>query len=280
VTLSRSRSSLDPAQRLDRRPELLQASDSSPVEEFACGSELIYTYSIDNLWMRDSMTEHMTVKRLLADLHAERVATWPAADLQVNIDQRAELVDRFDPSATAQVGDALAPFSFENARGGQIGLDDLVATGPAVLIFFRFAGCPACNVTLPYYRDFLAPGLEDLGVNLAAVSPQVPERLVEIVERHDLPFTVASDPGNTLGKRLGITFTTNEASQRYARAKGADLPAITGTGTWELPQPTALLLDRGRIVRWIEVTPDWMARTDAAPILEAAQRIVGVPSVA
>ena len=124
------------------------------------------------------MTEHVTVKGLLADLHAERVATWPAADLQVNIDQRAELVERFDASATAQVGDVLAPFSFENTRGGQIRLDDLVAIGPAVLIFFRFAGCPACNIALPYYRDFLAPGLEELGVGLAAVSPQVPERLV------------------------------------------------------------------------------------------------------
>jgi peroxiredoxin len=226
------------------------------------------------------MTTHVTVKELLADLHAERVATWPAADLQVNIDQRAELVDRFDPSATAQPGDVLAPYSFENTRGGQIRLDDLVATGPAVLVFFRFAGCPACNVALPYYRDHLAPGLEELGVNLAAVSPQVPERLVEIVERHDLPFTVASDTGNALGRRLGITFTTNDASRRYARAKGADLPAIVGTGTWELPQPTAVLLDRGRIVRWIEVTPDWMARTDAEPILAAVRELVGAASVA
>jgi peroxiredoxin len=221
-----------------------------------------------------------TLKGLLAELHAERVATWPAADLQVNIDQRAELVERFDPAATVQVGDALEPFALTSTRGGALELDDLVATGPAVLVFFRFAGCPACNVALPYYRDFLAPGLEELGVDLVAVSPQVPERLGEIVERHDLPFSVATDPGNALGRRLGITFTGNDASRQYARAKGADLPAIIGTGTWELPQPTVLLLDRGRVVRWIEVTPDWMARTDAEAILAAAREAVGAPAVA
>jgi peroxiredoxin len=186
-------------------------------------------------------------------------------------------VDAFDPSTTVQVGETLEPFALTSTRGGP--LDDLVALGPAVLVFFRFAGCPACNVALPHYRDALAPGLEELGVNLVAISPQVPERLAEIVQRHDLPFSVATDPGNALGRRLGITLTSNEASRQYARAKGADLPAIIGTGTWELPQPTVLLLDRGRVVRWLEVTPDWMARTEAGPILAAARELVGAPAV-
>ena len=47
-----------------------------------------------------------------------------------------------------------------------------------MLVFFRSAGCPACNIALPYYRDELAPGLAALGVRLIAVSPQVRERLV------------------------------------------------------------------------------------------------------
>jgi len=224
------------------------------------------------------MSDRVTLKGLLADLHAERVATWPPADLQVNIDQRAELVAAFDAGAIAQPGDVLEPYALESARGGRIELDELVADGPAVLVFFRFAGCPACNVALPYYRDHLAPGLEGIGVPLVAVSPQVPQGLAEIVERHELPFIVASDAGNTLGRRLGITFTSNEASQRYALAKGGNLPAIIGTGTWELPQPTVLVLDRGRVVRWIDVTPDWMARTEAAPVLEAAREATGAPA--
>jgi peroxiredoxin len=226
------------------------------------------------------MAEHATLKELLADLHAERVSTWRPADLQINIDQRAELVKGFDPGTVAQVGEALTPLALEDTRGGSRDLDDLVATGPAVLIFFRFAGCPACNIALPYYRDQLAPGLAEIGVELVAVSPQVPEQLVEIAERHELPFAVFSDRGNALGRLLGITFTANAASRRYARSKGADMPAIVGTGTWELPQPTVVLLDRGRIVRWIEVTPDWMARTDATPILEAARALVSAPSIA
>jgi peroxiredoxin len=224
------------------------------------------------------MSEPLSLKRLLGDLHAERAETWPASDLQVNVDQRAELVAAFDRTSTPQPGDVLEPFSLQDVRGGVLELDDLVADGPAVLVFFRFAGCPACNIALPYYRDHLAPALAGLGARLVAISPQVPERLVQIAERHALPYTVASDRDNALARALGITFVTNEASQRYARSKGADLAETLGTGSWELPMPTAIVVDRERVVRSIDVTPDWMARTDAAPILAAVRAITAAPA--
>jgi peroxiredoxin len=225
------------------------------------------------------MPQPVTLKRLLADLHAERVASWPAEDLQVNVDQRAQLVSELDPEALVQVGDVLDPYALLDVRGGEVSLDALVARGPAVLVFLRFAGCPACNVALPYYRDQLAPGLEEAGARLVAISPQVPERLVEIADRHTLPFTVASDRGNELARRLGISFVGNERSQAYARAKGADLPAIIGTGTWELPMASVLVIDERRVVRFVDVTPDWMARTDADPILQAVGELISTVTV-
>jgi peroxiredoxin len=214
-----------------------------------------------------------SLESLLAGLHAERVASMHPADLQVNIDQRAELVASFDPSTAVEPGDVLAPYSLLDVRGGELDLDTLVKLGPAVLIFFRYASCPACNIALAYYRDQLARPLDELGARLVAVSPQVPERLVEIADRLELPFAVASDPGNGLARRLGITFTTSQASQRLARAKGYDLGELVGTGTWELPMPTVLVLDQGLTVRFAAVTPDWMARTSAEPVLAAVRAI-------
>ena len=226
------------------------------------------------------MSEPITLEGLLGALHAERVETWPASDLQVNVDQRAELVAAFDRTSTPQPGDVLEPFTLLDVRGGDVALDDLVAHGPAVLVFFRFAGCPACNIALPYYRDHLVPALDELGARLVAISPQVPERLVEIADRHALPYTVASDRDNGLARALGITFVTNEASQRYARSKGTDLSETLGTGSWELPMPTVIVVDGERIVRFADVTPDWMARTDAEPILAAVRAIVPAQAAA
>ena len=209
-----------------------------------------------------------SLRQLLANLHAERLATWKPEDLQLNIEQRRILVDAADPARFIKVGDHVAPFSLAEVDGGTVVLEDLVSNGPAVLIFFRFAGCPACNIALPYYQRQLYPGLAALGIPLVAISPQVPERLVEIKRRHSLPFLVAADLQNELGRRFGILFTASEASQAAARAKGSFIGDVTGTGSWELPQPAVIVIDRDQIVRFAEVSPDWLVRTEAEPVLD------------
>jgi peroxiredoxin len=171
------------------------------------------------------------------------------------------------------------PFTVQEVDGAPLSLDDLLADGPAVLVFFRFAGCPACNIALPHYQQALAPGLHALGASFTAISPQVPERLNEIKTRHGLSFNVASD-GNALGRRFGILYTANEASQAAAKARGVDLGEVVGTGTWELPQPAAIVIGRDRIVHFADVSPDWLVRTEAEPILEAVRELTQVRAAA
>ena len=214
-----------------------------------------------------------SVTRLLAELHAHRVATVPAADLQINIDQRALLEATADRAGFVKTGDTIAPFILDNVEGGQLSLDGLLKRGPVVLIFFRFAGCPACNIALPYYQRQLAPRLAALGATLVAVSPQRADRLVEIKQRHNLDFIVASDRGNALGRRLGILYTADEPSKRAALSKGTDIGEITGTGTWELPMPSVIVIDRDRVVRFADIHPDWLIRTEAEAILEAVESL-------
>jgi len=219
-----------------------------------------------------------SLKDRLADLHAERLRTWEPAALKINVDQRQTLVETADPSRWVKVGDRLEPFVLQDVEGGELALETLLQRGPAVLVFFRFEGCPACNIALPYYDEILAPGLRDLGATLVAVSPQVPERLIEIRGRHNLTFKVASDIGNALGRQFGILYTADEASQAAQRAKGGFIGDTTGTGTWELPQPAVVVIDHERVVRFVDVSPDWLVRTEAAPILQAVRDITLVPA--
>lgn len=216
--------------------------------------------------------------QLLADLHAERVRTWDPAQLKGNIDQRALLVATADRAGFVQVGDGVQGFSLEEVDGEVLTLDSLVADGPTVLIFFRYAGCPACNIALPYYDRALAPELKALGARLVAVSPQVPERLVEIKRRHGLSFEVATDRDNALGRRFGILFESDAASQAAAKARGAFIGDTTGTGTGELPMPAVVIIDQDHTVRFAEVSPDWLARTEAEPVIATIKSILAVPA--
>ena len=205
-----------------------------------------------------------TLKDRYAALQAERARSWTSAQLEGNASQRRQLVERFDPAAVAQPGDVLPPLSFTEVGGGTISLDGLTADGRALLVFFRFAGCPACNLALPHYAEALYPALAELNIPLVALSPQQPDRLRDIKLRHGLPFAVATDKDNGLARLLGIGF---EPDVRPSPPPVGWIGEVTGTGSWELPQPAVLLLGPGRIVQWIDVSPDWLDRPEAADIL-------------
>jgi peroxiredoxin len=195
------------------------------------------------------------------------------AKLKVNIDQRKTLLETADRSRFVKVGDTVESFSVPEVDGGRLTLEALVEHGPAVLIFFRFEGCPACNLALPYYQRNLVPGLKPFRARLVALSPQVPERLGAIKHRHSLSFDVASDVGNALGRKFGILYTFDEASQKLSLGSGRPIGEVTGTGTWELPMPTAVVVDRSRVVRFADVHPDWLVRTEAEDILSAVAAV-------
>ncbi|MFD2645450.1 peroxiredoxin-like family protein [Pseudomonas japonica] len=216
---------------------------------------------------------------LLAELHAERQRTWAPQALQVNIEQRQRLVAEADPQRFIKAGDIVEPFALLKVEGGSLDLDQLLSKGPAVLVFFRFAGCPACNIALPYYERNLQPALRRRGVPLVAISPQVPERLVEIKDKHQLTLQVASDKDNALGRRFGVLYSFDEASRQAALAKGSSIGEITGTGTWELPQPTVVVIGRDRRVHFAEVSPDWLVRSEAQPIIDAVDSALDADSL-
>jgi peroxiredoxin len=210
------------------------------------------------------MTERLV--DLLGALHAERVNTWPPEQLQRNIEQRRINVERFDPKAAPKVGAATAPFVLQNVEGGELRSEDLVKRGPAVLVFFRHESCPACNIALPYYDRNLWPTLSSLGVPLVAISPQIPSALINVRKRHDFKFHVASDPGARLGRRFGLTF----------KSEGAPKPESIAQGIEELTHPTVVVIDSKHVVRFVDVTPNWMARTEAEPVIAAVRKVLEV----
>lgn len=197
------------------------------------------------------MTESLNDQ--FAALHAERVRTWDPERLARNVEMRASLAAAFDPAAIVGVGDRVEPFTLLDVDGGTLTLDALVADGPAVLVFFRFADCPACNVALPYYQRTLWPHLQP-GVRLVAISPQAPAALRAIKRRHQLGYTVASDPDNRLAAAWRLTFPAGASE-------------ITADGA--LPYPAVVIVDADRTVRFVDASPDWLVRAESPLILAA-----------
>lgn len=95
-------------------------------------------------------------------------------------EQQARLAGMTVPNALT-VGDRAPQFALPNARGRLADLAELLAAGPVVLTFYRGARCPYCNTQLRGLQQAL-PEIESLGAALVAVSPQVPEGSLELID--------------------------------------------------------------------------------------------------
>ncbi|GAA2643073.1 redoxin domain-containing protein [Paractinoplanes durhamensis] len=166
-------------------------------------------------------------------------------------------------SRMVAVGDRLPSLQLVEADLGPIRLDRLRLTGPIVLTFVRYASSPACEAALAHYRDTLAPGLEDLGAHLVAVSPQVPSRLAAVKRRHDLGFFVAADPRHQLIDAFNIGFG----------CPGAD--TVLGARHSTLPFAAVVVADRAGTIRFTDIRPDWSTPLPADRIIAAVASFAG-----
>jgi peroxiredoxin len=176
-----------------------------------------------------------------------------------------------DRSGFVKAGDTLEAFTLPDATGTSVSLDELLAEGPAVIVFYRGGWCPYCNLTLRNYQEQLLPDLDQLGARLVAVSPQTPDGSLSLKEKNELTFTVLSDLGNGLARKLGITFTVSEDVREVSQAIGNDLGEVNATGTWELPHPTVLVVGTDGVVAFADVHPDYTTRTELTAIVAAVR---------
>jgi peroxiredoxin len=138
-----------------------------------------------------------------------------------------------------------------------------------VLVLYRGAWCPYCNLALRTYEAELVAGLAERGVQLIAISPQKPEGSIKTQERNKLTYTVLSDPGNTIAAELGVlTAPTDDAAAAQAQL-GLDLKRVNADSTSTLPMPTVVVVDAEGIIRWIGVHPNYSRRSEPQDILAA-----------
>ena len=177
--------------------------------------------------------------------------------------------ERGKHSDAVAAGDLLQDFTLPDATGKDVSLSELVADGPAVLVFYRGGWCPFCNLALRQYQAELVPQLPRFAARMAAISPQTPDESLTTTEKHALQFAVLSDAGARVARRLGVTFQQAQDVLQAQRALGVDIREGNADCATELPMPTVLIVDRDRVVRFADIQPDYTSRTEVDTIISA-----------
>jgi peroxiredoxin len=215
----------------------------------------------------------LTIREQSAQLKAAATDRLPVEVLEVFDRSVQDFVEQGVPTNSIKVGAVLDSFTLDDASGNPVSLDQLVESGPAVIVFYRGGWCPYCNLALRTYQQELLPQLGAFDARLVAISPQSPDESLSTVEKIALEFSVLSDPGARLADQIGIAFEQADDVLAAQRNLGLDLTKVNAEGAVRLPRPTVLVVDQDRIVRFVDVQPNYTARTEVADIIGALNEL-------
>ena len=185
----------------------------------------------------------------------------------------AQLVDQDNLALQALAGNALRAgdrfpaIVLRNQLGEDLDLGKMTDTQPLVVAFYRGGWCPYCNLELRAYQKAL-PEIEALGARLVAITPETPDNSLSTAEKNDLSFSVLSDARGQLSEALGIRFELSPAIQALYQKFGHDLPARNGDDRWSLPMPATFVVERGGVIAFAFVDPDYRKRLEPATAVD------------
>jgi peroxiredoxin len=212
-----------------------------------------------------------TIADQVAAMSGAMVAQPPNELMAIFAREQSELAARGVPNGTVPVGSLLPDVDLVDAHGATTTLYAATRERPAVVVFYRGAWCPYCNITLSHYQARLHAALVERGIELIAISPQTPDGSLTMQEKNELAFTVLSDPGNTLARHLGILTAPSPEVRAAQLQLGLDLISVNADGSTALPMPTTIILGAGHILQWIDVHPDYTTRSEADDIVAALE---------
>ena len=220
-------------------------------------------------------TTDPTIAAQVADYHRASAGQLPAEVAAAFAAEQRDFAAAGPPAGTARPGDRMPDGKLLDVAGQPTTLAQTLGAGPAVIVFYRGAWCPYCNIALRAYQARLVPALAERGIPLVAISPQTPDGSLSTKEAKDLTFTVLSDPGNQMAGQLGILTAPSQGVRAAQLQLGLDLTQVNADGTTALPMPTVIIADAAGVIRWIDVHRDYTTRSEPDQILQAITQTIG-----
>ncbi|KAF2240191.1 AhpC-TSA-domain-containing protein [Trematosphaeria pertusa] len=209
-----------------------------------------------------------TLAKQLEDVYTNFATKAVGPVVEIIDSARSEAEAKFaNPTNVIQVGAKFPSFTLPSATGGQVSSINLLAKGPVLITFYRGNWCPFCNIALRALQQHLDE-FHARGVELVAVSPELPDSSLSTQEKNELEFTVLSDLGNKLARELGIVWKQPDSMRPVFEKFGHDLKKQNGDDSLEVPIPATFLVGEDGVVKNVYLEPDYRKRLEPTVALE------------
>lgn len=171
-----------------------------------------------------------------------------------------------------KVGDKMPEFSLPDADENPVSSDELLRKGNLVVVFYRGAWCPYCNLYLKNLQENLAQ-IKAQGANVAAISIEIPVRSKMVAGKNKVEFSVLSDPTLAVARKFGIVYDLPEETNKLYKKNGLDLERYNQTKRVELPlSATYIVNQKGEIV-YAFTEPDYTKRAEPTVIIKTLSKM-------
>jgi len=195
-----------------------------------------------------------------------------SADDMAVMEKAAASLAKSMPDPGIKLGDVAPDFSLSNALGDSVSLKDELKKGPVVLVFYRGAWCPFCNLHLHALQKNL-PQFKQLGAQLITVTPQTPDKSAEQIKKDGLPFEVLSDLKSQVMKDYQLYIELPDDLLAVYKKHGLDIEAYNGKGRAVIPVPGTFVINQQGIVVAKQAETDYKKRMEPADIIKALKKI-------
>lgn len=147
------------------------------------------------------------------------------------------------------------------------------STESTLFVFYRGGWCPFCSAELAELAQ-IEDELYDLGINIIAISPDLPDYLRESLNDTEINYTLLSDSRMDASKAFGIAYQVDDATVQRYKNNGMDLEERSGHTHHLLPVPAVFLANSEGIIEFQYVNPDYRKRISHNVLLAAAKAMI------
>ena len=158
------------------------------------------------------------------------------------------------------IGERFPNTNLTSSLANVVSLNSIIKEKPTVVIFYRGGWCPYCQRHLADIRK-VEDSIIALGYQIIAISPDAPSQLHAMSNEAKVNYSLYSDPGCELMKKIGIAFQMPESYSKRL------LEYSDGKNSSILPVPSVFILNTDGEILFEYINPTYSTRISGSLLL-------------
>jgi peroxiredoxin len=172
------------------------------------------------------------------------------------------------------VGARMPAFTVKDEKGDMTTFAPDQLSAPTIFIFYRGGWSSECRRYLRRLQD-AEWTLREMGFEVVFLSADRPQALRADSQLAALDYNLLSDSEMQAARALGVAYRLSDSTAERYKHYGVDLEAVSGANHHELAFPSAFIVDRTGMIRYVYLSPKLGLRLEADDLLAAATNLAG-----